>query len=82
MSTNPEKAVSYVLSKYVTEYMNKDVLKLNIKTQTRDAATMLRSYETDDIIVIDKEKFPVGIVTDETYSGKLVMQLYMQKQQH
>lgn len=71
MSTNPEKAVSYVLSKYVTEYMNKDVLKLNMKTQTRDAATMLHSYETDDIIVIDKEKFPVGIVTDEDILSKV-----------
>jgi len=71
MSTNPEKAVSYVLSKYVTEYMNKDVLKLSLKTQTRDAATMLRSYETDDIIVIDKKKFPVGIVTDEDILSKV-----------
>ncbi len=71
MSTNPEKAVSYVLSKYVTEYMNKDVLKLSMKTQTRDAATMLRNYETDDIIVIDKEKFPVGIVTDEDILSKV-----------
>jgi len=71
MSTNPEKAVSYVLSKYVTEYMNKDVLKLSMKTQTRDAATMLRSYETDDIIVIDKKKFPVGIVTDEDILSKV-----------
>lgn len=71
MSTNPEKAVSYVLSKYVTEYMNKDVLKLSLQTQTRDAATMLRSYETDDIIVIDKEKFPVGIVTDEDILSKV-----------
>ena len=71
MSTNPEKAVSYVLSKYVTEYMNKDVLKLSLGTQTRDAATMLRSYETDDIIVIDKEKFPVGIVTDEDILSKV-----------
>ena len=71
MSTNPEKAVSYVLSKYVTEYMNKDVLKLSLGTQTRDAATMLRSYETDDIIVVDKEKFPVGIVTDEDILSKV-----------
>ena len=71
MSTNPEKAVSYVLSKYVTEYMNKDVLKLSLGTQTRDAATMLRSYETDDIIVIDKEKLPVGIVTDEDILSKV-----------
>ena len=71
MSTNPEKAVSYVLSKYVTEFMNKDVLKLSMKTQTRDAATMLRSYETDDIIVIDKKNFPVGIVTDEDILSKV-----------
>ena len=71
MSTNPEKAVSYVLSKYVTEFMNKDVLKLSMKTQTRDAATMLRSYETDDIIVIDKKKLPVGIVTDEDILSKV-----------
>ena len=71
MSTNPEKAVSYVLSKYVTEYMNKDVLMLNMKTLTREAATMLRSYETDDIVVIDSEKFPVGIVTDEDILSKV-----------
>ena len=71
MSTNPEKAVSYVLSKYVTDYMNKDVLMLDMKTLTREAATMLRSYETDDIVVIDSEKFPVGIVTDEDILSKV-----------
>ena len=71
MSTNPEKAVSYVLSKYVTEYMEKDVLMLDMNTKTRVAATMLRRYETDDIIVIDKEKFPVGIVTDEDILSKV-----------
>ena len=71
MSTNPEKAVSYVLSKYVTEYMNKDVLMLYMKTLTREAATMLRSYETDDIVVIDNKKFPVGIVTDEDILSKV-----------
>jgi trk system potassium uptake protein TrkH len=51
--------------------MNKDVLMLGERTQTRDAATMLRSYETDDIIVIDKDKFPVGIVTDEDILSKV-----------
>ena len=71
MSSQPEKAVSYVLSKSVTEYMNKDVLMLGRRTQTRDAATMLRSYETDDIIVVDKDKFPVGIVTDEDILSKV-----------
>ena len=71
MSTNPERAVSYVLSKYVSEYMNKDVLILNLDTQTRDAARMLRHYETDDIVVTDKENFPVGIVTDEDILSKV-----------
>ena len=71
MSTNPEKAVAYVLSKNVTEYMDKDVLMLDLKTLTREAATMLRSYETDDIVVIDSKKFPVGIVTDEDILSKV-----------
>ena len=71
MSTNPERAVSYVLSKYVTEYMDKDVLILDMDTQTREAATMLRHYERDDIIVIDKQKLPIGIVTDEDILSKV-----------
>ncbi|MGH1568729.1 MAG: potassium transporter TrkG [Nitrosopumilus sp.] len=65
MSTNPERAVSYVLNKYVTNYMDKDVLLLGLNTQTREAARMLRHYETDDIIVTDENNLPVGIVTDE-----------------
>lgn len=71
MSTNPERAVSYVLSKYVTEYMDKDVLILNEDTLTGEAARMLRHYETDDIIVTDSEKLPVGIVTDEDILSKV-----------
>ena len=71
MSTNPEKAVSYVLSKYVTEYMDKDVLTLDMDTRTREAATVLRHYERDDIIVIDKQKLPIGIVTDEDILSKV-----------
>jgi trk system potassium uptake protein len=71
MSTNPERAVSYVLSKYVTEYMDKDVLILSKHTQTREAARMLRHYETDDIIVTDDKKLPVGIVTDEDILNKV-----------
>ena len=71
MSTNPERAVSYVLTKYVTEYMNKDVLMLDMDTSTRDAATMLRHYETDDIVVLDKDKIPIGIVTDDDILSKV-----------
>ncbi len=65
MSTNPERSVSYVLTKYVTAYMNKDVLLLHENTLTREAARMLRHYEIDDIIVTDSNNLPVGIVTDE-----------------
>ena len=71
MSTNPERAVSYVLSKYVTKYMEKDVLILSMNTQTREAARMLRHYETDDIIVTDKNNLPIGIVTDEDILSKV-----------
>ncbi len=71
MSTNPERSVSYVLSKYVTKYMDKDVLILGLDTQTREAARMLRHYETDDIIVTDKNNLPIGIVTDEDILSKV-----------
>ncbi len=71
MSTNPERAVSYVLNKSVTNYMDKDVLILGEKTQTSEAARMLRHYETDDIIVTDQTNLPVGIVTDEDILRKV-----------
>ena len=82
MSTNPEKAVTYVLSKNVTEYMDKDVLMLDLKTLTREAATMLRNYETDDIVVVDCKKFPVGIVTDEDILSKVSDATVMQNLPH
>ena len=72
MSTNPERAVSYVLSKYVTEYMDKDVLILSKHTQTREAARMLRHYEMDDIVVTDDDEKPIGIVTDEDILNKVI----------
>jgi len=72
MSTNPERAVSYVLNKYVTEYMDKDVLILSKHTQTREAARMLRHYEMDDIVVTDDDKKPIGIVTDEDILNKVI----------
>ena len=71
MSTDPERAVSYVLSKPVTQYMDKDVLILGLNTQTREAARMLRRYEIDDIIIADKDNIPVGIVTDEDILSKV-----------
>jgi len=71
MSINPERAISYVLSKYVTQYMNKDILILSPNSLTREAARLLRRYETDDIIVIDKNNIPMGIVTDDDILSKV-----------
>jgi len=71
MSTNPEKAVSYILTKPVSEFMDKDVLLLNQNTLTRNAARMLQHYETDDIIVTDEKRDPIGIVTDEDILRKV-----------
>ena len=58
MSTNPEKAVSYILTKPVSEFMDKDVLLLNQNTLTRNAARMLQHYEADDIVVTDEKREP------------------------
>lgn len=71
MSENPERAVSYVLSRYVTKYMDTDVVILDKDTSTRDATRMLHHYETDDIIVTDENNLPVGIVTDEDILRKV-----------
>lgn len=71
MSTNPERSVSYVLTKYVTAYMDKDVLLLGQDTLTREAARMLQHHETDDIVVTDNQKQPIGIVTDEDILSKV-----------
>ena len=71
MSANPERAISYVLNKSVTHYMDKDVLILSPNTLTREAARMLRRYETDDIIVNDRNGIPRGIVTDEDILSKV-----------
>ena len=51
--------------------MEKDVLILSMNTQTREAARMLHHYETDDIIVTDKNNLPIGIVTDEDILNKV-----------
>ena len=71
MSTAPERSVSYVLTKPVSEYMDRDVLMLNQDTPTREAARILQHYERDDIIVLDYNKKPVGIVTDEDILSKV-----------
>lgn len=65
MSAESQKSVSYVLSKPVSQYMDKDVLVLNQGTSTAAATRLLQRYERDDIVVTDDKMLPVGIVTDE-----------------
>lgn len=71
MSSAPERSVSYVLTKPVSAYMDRDVLMLGQNTLTREAARILQHYERDDIIVLDDKKNPVGIVTDEDILSKV-----------
>lgn len=71
MSSDANRAVSYVLSRYVRDYMVKDVLQLAPSVGTRTAARMLRHYERDDIVVIDRQDMPIGIVTDEDILSKV-----------
>ncbi len=70
MSASPERSVSYVLSKSVSQYMERDILMLDRKTSTRAATRILQHYEHDDIIVTEDKK-PVGIVTDEDILNKV-----------
>ena len=65
------RSVAYAKSKRVLDYMNKDVLVLDLDTLTRDATRMLQHYDTDDIVVTDKDKKPIGIVTDEDILTKV-----------
>ena len=71
LSSDANRAVSYVLSKYVRDYMVKDVLLLKSSVGTRTAARMLRHYERDDIVVTDWQGMPIGIVTDEDILSKV-----------
>jgi len=65
MSVEAQKSVSYVLSKPVSQFMDKDVLVLHQDTSTATATRLLQRYARDDIIVTDDKMLPVGIVTDE-----------------
>ena len=65
MSVEAQKSVSYVLSKQVSQFMDKDVLILHQDTSTAAATRLLQRYARHDIIVTDDKMLPVGIVTDE-----------------
>ena len=71
MSLNPERSVSYVLTKHVSPYMSKDFLLLNQNTLVSESARMLQDSERDDIIVTDDNNLPIGIVTDEDIINKM-----------
>ena len=71
MSIDPERSISYVLTKHVSAYMSKDFLLLNQNTLVSESARMLQDSERDDIIVMDENHLPIGIVTDEDIINKI-----------
>lgn len=71
MSLDSERSVSYVLTKHVSPYMSKDFILLDQHTLISDSVRMLRDTQRDDIIVIDDNHLPIGIVTDEDIINKM-----------
>ena len=60
----------YKMEKPVTTCMVRDVLVMDVRTSTGEAAEQLRSHPRDDIIVTDKDVV-VGIVTDKDILDKV-----------
>ena len=71
LSSDVSRSVSYILNKRVRDHMVKDVLLLKSEIGTRTATRMLRHYEKDDIVVIDNQNIPIGIVTDQDILNKV-----------
>lgn len=70
MSENPQISVSYILSRPVSKYIERDILLLDENTITADAAKMMQHRERDDIIVT-RNGNAIGIVTDEDIIRKV-----------
>ena len=65
MSTDPERALNYLSTKHVREYMRMDYTIMSPDDTARNAAQRMNDNNTDTVIVIDKKsRRPVGIVTD------------------
>jgi trk system potassium uptake protein len=71
MSSEPERAVAFVLSKRVADYMEENVLMLHEDVQISVASQIMYKRQEDNIIVADENGNPVGIVTDEDILHKI-----------
>lgn len=71
MSSDPERAVAYILSKRVSSYMKEDVLILHEQIHIAIAGQIMHRREADNIIVTNDNEEPVGIVTDEDILHKI-----------
>lgn len=71
MASRTELSVSYILARPISQYMVQDILILNQEVSTSYATSLLHRYERDEIIVVDENKKPIGIVTDEDILKKV-----------
>ena len=60
--SSPERSLSYIYSKPISQYMRKEILLLDRRVSTSEATRILQDREHDDIIVTESGR-PVGIVT-------------------
>lgn len=49
----------------VSQYMVQDVIKMHKEVMLSEACTYLKKKDTDEIVVVDNDNHPIGIVTDE-----------------
>ena len=70
VSSDPAVSAKYLLQKPVTTCMQRDILKMDQKTTTREAAERLRDHSRDEIIVMDGDRC-VGMVTDKDILEKV-----------
>ncbi len=71
MSATPERSISYVVAKPVSAYMDLDVLIMRGSMPTRDAARIMQRSDRNNIVVVDRQKKPVGIVTSANILDKV-----------
>lgn len=71
MSSDPERAIAYALSKRVSNYMKEDVLILHEQIHIAIAGQIMHRRQEDNIVVTNDNGDPVGIVTDEDILHKI-----------
>lgn len=70
MSHVKSSLISSILSRKVSQYM-RPVLSLDENIMLPQACSILQKQKTDEIVIVDNQSHPIGIVTDEDLLKKI-----------